>query len=330
MKKAAFYGENLKSIFSVYNHETIARLRSMVDLPDRVIEKQDLGKEDFSQVEFLFSTWGCGSLSEEEWAAYFPNLKVLFYGAGATDNFARPLFVRGVHVVSAWKANAVPVAEYTVSAIILGLKNFYQLIRTGRSRQNWSERSKGRGAFGATVTLLGSTGAVATRVAEMLKNYRLNVIGIPSPVAERTISFAEAFAVSDVVSNHLPDRDDNVGCIDGALLESMPQGGFFLNTGRGRQVNEPEMIEVLKRRPDLTALLDVQDPEPPQEDSELYTLPNVFLTPHIAGSLGDEVHRMGEFMADELERFLRGDALMYEVCEAMLLTSQTKSGAKER
>ena len=249
MKKAAFYGENPKSIFSVYNHETIARLRSMVDLPDRVIGKQDLGKEDFSQVEFLFSTWGCGSLSEEEWAAYFPNLKVLFYGAGATDNFARPLFVRGVHVVSAWKANAVPVAEYTVSAIILGLKNFYQLIRTGRSRQNWSERSKGRGAFGATVTLLGSTGAVATRVAEMLKNYRLNVIGIPSPVAERTISFAEAFAVSDVVSNHLPDRDDNVGCIDGALLESMPQGGFFLNTGRGRQVNEPEMIEVLKRRP---------------------------------------------------------------------------------
>lgn len=62
----------------------------------------------------------------------------------------------------------------------------------------------------------------------------------------------------------------------------------------------------------------------------LGTLPNVFLTPHIAGSLGDEVHRMGEFMADELERFLRGDALMYEVCEAMLLTSQTKSGAKER
>lgn len=87
---------------------------------------------------------------------------------------------------------------------------------------------------------------------------------------------------------------------------------------------------MLKRRPDLTVLLDVQYPEPPQEDSELYTLPNVFLTPHIAGSLGDEVHRMGEFMADELERFLQGDALMYEVCEAMLLTSQTKSGAKER
>jgi len=324
MLKAAFFGENPHSIGNVYSAETIARIRTMAELPDRVICKNDLGKEDFSDIEFLFGTWGIGALTEEEWAKYFPNLKVLFYGAGATDRFARPLFARGVHVVSAWQANAVPVAEYTVSAILLGLKNFYQLIRTGRSPEHWRERSTGTGAFGATVTLLGSTGAVATRVAEMLKSYRLKVIGIPSPVAERTISFAEAFPVSNVVSNHLPDRDDNAGCIDGALLDSMPKGGFFLNTGRGRQVNEPEMIEVLKRRPDLTVLLDVQYPEPPEAGSELYTLPNVFLTPHIAGSLGDEVHRMGEFMADEFERFTRGEPLLYEVCESMLLTSQTK------
>ena len=182
----------------------------------------------------------------------------------------------------------------------------------------------GGGAYGATVTLLGSTGAVATHVAKLLQGHDLKVIGIPSPVAERTISFEEAFPISQVVSNHLPDRNDNVGCIDGKLLASMPQGGFFVNTGRGRQVNEKEMIEVLKKRPDLTVLLDVQCPEPPEKDSELYTLPNVFLTPHIAGSLGDEVRRMGQYMVEELTRVLHGEPLCHEIFESDLLSFQDK------
>ncbi len=329
MKKAIFWNENNHKMFQVYDQDTIRRLRTMVELPDRIYSCADLGKEDFSEIELLFSTWGFDVLTTEQLKKFFPALKAVFYGAGATDRFARPLFARGIHVISAWQANAVPVAEYTVSAILLGLKNFYQLVRTGRSREAWPNRPRGCGAYGSTVTLLGSTGAVATRVAEMLRNYHLHVIGIPSPVMERTVSFADAFPVSQVVSNHLPDRDDNVGCINGALLESMPHGGFFLNTGRGRQVNEKEMIEVLKKRPDLTVLLDVQYPEPPDEGSELYTLPNVFMTPHIAGSLGDEVRRMGVFMADELERFLHGEDLRYEVCEKMLLTSQS-AHAKNR
>jgi phosphoglycerate dehydrogenase-like enzyme len=63
----------------------------------------------------------------------------------------------------------------------------------------------------------------------------------------------------------------------------------------------------------LQAVLDVTSPEPPPRDSPLYTLPNVILTPHIAGSLGPECERMGHAMADELERYLDGRSLHWEI-----------------
>ena len=94
----------------------------------------------------------------------------------------------------------------------------------------------------------------------------------------------------------------------------------FLNTGRGAQVVEADLIRVLGDRPDLTAILDVTDPEPPVANSPLYTLPNCILTPHIAGSIGNEVWRMSAYMADEFARYLQGSPVRYEVTEQMLAT----------
>ncbi len=94
----------------------------------------------------------------------------------------------------------------------------------------------------------------------------------------------------------------------------------FINTGRGAQVEEADLIKVLKERPDLTALLDVTFPEPPESDSAFYTLPNCILTPHIAGSTGNEVRRMGEYMKAEYEKLIRNEPCQYEVTLEMLET----------
>ena len=75
------------------------------------------------------------------------------------------------------------------------------------------------------------------------------------------------------------------------------------------------MVDVLRKRPDLLAILDVTHPEPPVAGSPLYTLDNVVLTPHIAGSMGHECNRMGQYMADELIRYLAGQPLLYEVSQ---------------
>jgi phosphoglycerate dehydrogenase-like enzyme len=93
----------------------------------------------------------------------------------------------------------------------------------------------------------------------------------------------------------------------------MKLNATFINTARGAVVRENELIDVLRERSDLTALLDVTYPEPPVPDSPLFTLPNVMLTPHIAGSVGPECLRMGELMYDELCRYLNGEPMRYKV-----------------
>ena len=111
-----------------------------------------------------------------------------------------------------------------------------------------------------------------------------------------------------------------VGMLTGALFSLMKPHAAFINTGRGAQVDENGMIAALREVPTRVAVLDVTWPEPPAADSPLYTLPNVFLTPHIAGSIGNEVHRMAEFMAEECRRFDAGLPVRYRVTEAMLET----------
>ena len=76
---------------------------------------------------------------------------------------------------------------------------------------------------------------------------------------------------------------------------------------------EDELIDVLQKRPDLTAILDVTDPEPVKAGNALYSLDNCILTPHIAGSQGNEVKRMSDLIVDELERFLKGERCLYEI-----------------
>ncbi len=317
--KTAFVCRNTSKIPAVFGQDNIDRIAELTDLYPEVVTDKTFETTDLSQVECLFSTWGMLEFTEAQ-LDRMPNLKVVFYAAGATDYFCRPLLGRGIHVISAWRANALPVAEYTVSQIILGLKNYFQLTRNLRSRAAWKVDA-GPGAYGKTVALLGA-GMISGHVQELLKAYDLKVIVVPSRKENRTISLEEAFACSQVVSNHFPNRDDNVGVLNGKLFASMPEKAVFINTGRGRQVNEAELCEVLQARPDLTALLDVTYPEPPLEDSPLYRLPNVFLTPHIAGSLNDEWKRMADYMVDELKRYLAGESFLHEVNESMLITSK--------
>ncbi|MBR7097844.1 MAG: glycerate dehydrogenase, partial [Clostridia bacterium] len=122
------------------------------------------------------------------------------------------------------------------------------------------------------------------------------------------------------VSNHLANNAQTRGMLNYALFSQMRQNAVFINTGRGAQVVEDDLVRALMERPDLTALLDVTYPEPPVEGHPFYTLPNCLLTPHIAGSAGDEVARMGKYMLDECQTYLAGEPCKYEVSLKMLET----------
>ena len=95
---------------------------------------------------------------------------------------------------------------------------------------------------------------------------------------------------------------------------------MFINTGRGRQVNEMDLVEVLEKNDTITAVLDVTFPEPPLEGHAFYKLKNVILTPHIAGSMSCEVARMGDYMLDEFLRVRNHQPCEYGVTLKMLET----------
>ncbi len=319
--KAAIFTTKPDQIYRVYGEERLKQLAEETDLLPEFVTPENFNSMPVDTIEVGFSTWGMIAFTEEQ-LDKMPNFKALFYAAGATDSFCRPLLARNIAVISAWLANARPVAEYTLAHILLGMKNFLSVSNTLREQGKpaWHRQAVGPGCYGRTVTLIGA-GAISNRVEELLKNFDLNVIVVPSRKERRTISLEEAFATSQVVSNHLPDRTDNIGVLNKPLFESMPQNAVFINTGRGRQVNEADLIEVLQARPDLTAILDVTWPEPPEEDSPLYKLPNVWLTPHIAGSLNDEVRRMADYAIEDFHNYAEGKPFRYQVNESMLLTS---------
>jgi phosphoglycerate dehydrogenase-like enzyme len=137
---------------------------------------------------------------------------------------------------------------------------------------------------------------------------------------EKVSSLMEAFQRGFVVSNHLANVPETRGLLTGEHFASMRKNATFINTGRGATVVEEDMIRVFQERDDLTALLDVTYPEPPVEDSPLYTMPNVHLTTHIAGSLGDEVVRMADYAIEEFQAWTQGQPLRYAVTLEMLPT----------
>lgn len=329
---ALFLCERPEVIEQVYAPETRAALRVLTGLDERVYSAAELRHtpEKFADVRYVFSTWGMPSLDEETIRRCLPKLCAVFYAAGSVQAFARPFLNGGVRVFSAWAANAVPVAEYVVAQIVLANKGFYTAARLasgGDYAAAMAYRGHCPGNYGACVGIIGA-GMIGKRVIRMLRAYRLRVM-----VFDPFLSDAEAEALSvekvdlptlfhsaQVVSNHLADNAQTRGMLTYPLFASMRPYAAFLNTGRGAQVVEADLMRALRERPDLTAVLDVTAPEPPAADSPLFSLENCVLTPHMAGSNGDEVHRLADFMAEECRRLLAGDEVRYEVTADMLAT----------
>lgn len=316
--KAIFLCEKDTTIDYVYSPEQQKLIAEITDLIPGRLCSENFDSMDLTELEAIFSTWGMMCFTEEQ-LAKMPKLKAVFYAAGATDYFARPLLKHNIKLVSAWRANAIPVAEFTLAQIILSLKNYFKNSSLITSPAGWNNQSAGPGCYGETVALIGA-GAISNKVQELLKNFNLNVVVVPSRAERRTVSLEEVFQKAYVVSNHLPNREDNKKVLTKEMFASMRPNATFINTGRGAQVDEDGLIEVLKERPDLTALLDVTYPEPPAQDSELYKLPNVRLSSHIAGSLNDEVHRMADYVIEDYKNLVSGKELVNEVTEQILMT----------
>jgi phosphoglycerate dehydrogenase-like enzyme len=277
-------------------------------------------RDALRETEVLFSGWGA-PVMDHEFLRSMPRLKIVFYAGGSVRYFVTDSFWHhGLRLTTAQTINAIPVAEFVLSTILLGLKRFWHYARVTRETRTFPAERPMPGAYGAKVGLI-SYGTIARLVRQKLRNFETEVLVydpfLSSPDVSREdvrhVGLEELCATADVVSLHTPHLPETVGLMRRIHFEHMKPGAVFINTARGEVVDEPAMIEVLRSRPDLQAVLDVTSPEPPVPDSPLYTLPNVMLTPHIAGSVGRECLRMGHAMVDEFERYVAGRPLLWEI-----------------
>lgn len=306
----------------IYGLEERAVINELIDIvaPPQTSEEVLAHPELLRDVEIILSGWGA-PLMDERFLDLVPNLRAVFYGAGSIRGFATDaLWERGILITSAQKANAISTADYTLAVILFSLKHGWMLAAQTRREQRFVGHEQVPGIYGATVGII-ALGMVGRRVRELLRPFDVRVIAYDpyvSPVEAAALdvslfSLETLFREAQVVTLHAPLLPETVGLVRGAHLTSMISGSTFINTSRGGVVHQEELIQVLEQRSDLYAVLDVTDPEPPEHGSPLYTLPNVTLTPHVAGSLGSERRRLGQVVVAELQRYLAGEPLRYAI-----------------
>ncbi len=278
--------------------------------------------EILRDVEVIFSGWGMPPV-DEDFLQQAPQLKAIFYGAGSIRGFATDsLWERNIIVTSSATMNAIPVSEFTLAQILLSLKRTWEYAFRIREQglAGKVRDLKVTGAYRSKVGLI-SLGEIGRLVVKRLQPFDLDVYAydpflIPEQFAAlgvTPLSLDEIFQQCDVVSLHTPLLPSTVGMITGNHFRMMKPHATFINTGRGAIIREQEMVNVLQERSDLWALLDVLDNNDQGVDPAIYRLPNVVITPHIAGAMDRECQRLGQAALDDFKRYLNGEQLRHAV-----------------
>ena len=328
----AVFAMNAVHLPELFPPRLMTRLRQLAQV-DPTLVVQDFSDpaaaEALGRAEVLVTGWGCPHLGAEVLAAA-PRLHAVLHAGGSVRHLVgEPFWDRGLALSSAVQANALPVAEYTLAMILLAGKDAFALRERFRAEPVYPAPTQyaGVGNLGRRVGLIGAS-RVGRRVLELLRPFDLSARLYDPYVdaAEATelgavpLDLDELLRNSDIVSVHAPDIPQTHRMLNRERLALIPDGGVLINTSRGALIDHTALTEELVSGR-LSAILDVTDPEPLPADSPLYRLPNVFLTPHIAGSLGNELARLGGTVVTELERLTSGLPPAHPVHRAQLAIS---------
>ncbi len=326
--KIALFGSDANRFAGVFTPDVLARLGEFGELSELIDRsKLDANAEFLKDCRFAFSTWGMPCFSKEEIEKYMPSLQAVFYSAGSVQAFARPFLEKGIKVFSAFAANAVPVADYTCAQITLALKGYFQGAKLYRAALPLSflHTKTAPGGYRATVGLVG-LGTIGTMVAKRLGATSHRVLAydpFASPekaesLGVELVELETLFRESDVVSNHLANKKELKNIFSYKYFKLMKKHSVFINTGRGAQVNQLALSLSLILHPSRTAVLDVLKGEVFPYINPLFWCPNAVITPHIAGSMGNERQAMAYSMIDQLENLISEREAEYEVTAEML------------
>lgn len=324
----AFGGLTISDLFAPADAAQLANLCSIVDPVSLQHFDEPRAGAALALTDILVTGWGCPRIDAAV-LARAPRLKLIAHAAGSIKGWVTPdVFARGIEVVGAADANAIPVAEFTLAAILFANKRVFDFAgfyrRERRGLDLYLKADPAVGNFGKTIGIIGAS-RIGRLVIERLQPFDFTVLLYdpfvsaedPKALGAAKVELDELLAASDLVSVHAPSLPATRHMLDARRLGLMRDGAILINTARGALIDQPALIrELVSGR--LSAVLDVTDPDVPPPDSPLYDLPNVLLTPHIAGAMGNERHRFGRLVVEEIGRFIRGEPLHHRIDPATI------------
>lgn len=302
-----------------------ARLAALAEVPDA----EPLTRFDderaarlLAGADVLLTGWGSPRIDADV-LARTPRLRAILHAAGTVKGHVdEAAWARGVRVSSAAAANAIPVAEYTVAAILFAGKRVFRLQRRYRELRGfrlWWNETPPIGNCGRTIGIVGAS-RIGRLVLERLRPFGFTLL-VSDPTLDEAgaralgaelLALDELLARADVVSLHAPLLPETRGLLDRRRLALLRDGAVLINSARGGLVDHAALTDELVAGR-IDAVIDTTEPEVLPADSPLYELPNVFLTPHVAGAMGNETQRLLALALDELERLAEGRPLAHEV-----------------
>lgn len=314
--------------FSLFEPAVLDRLAAATDLDtSSTITSFDLVDDTtLHELELLITGWGAPSIGPEE-LARMPKLRAIVHAAGTVKGHLSPdVWDRGILVTTAAAANAYPVAEYTLAMILLAGKGVLPIVRDYRldAGIEVADRYPEIGNYRRVIGIVGAS-TVGRLVIQLLGHFDLTVLlydpviddGDPILASANRVELAELFRRSSIVSIHAPLLDETRGMVGAAELALLEPGATLINTARAPIVDQAALTDAVAAGR-INAILDVTDPEPLPLSDRLRALPDALLTPHIAGALGNELHRLGESAATEVELFVAGRPPAYPIAKSDL------------
>lgn len=312
---------------------TRRRLESIAEVSPVVLTEftSDHARAALASTDVLLAGWGSPVLDDEA-LSRAPRLSAVVCATGAAAPLVTAAGADRLRATNAGLVNAVPVAEYTIAMILLAGKQILPAARLYRARRGFLDREATfptAGNYRRRVGIIGASRIGRLVISGLQKLGELHIV-----VSDPLLTEAEAGALGvqlaplrelmrtcDVVSVHAPHNASTVGMISDGLLALLPDGATLINTARGELIDQEALLRHLVSGR-IHAILDVTTPDVLAPEHPLYDLENVLLTPHMAGSVSNELARMGTHVVDEITRFTRGEAFLHEETLAPVLAQR--------
>lgn len=312
------------SIFKQEDIDALSQIGNIVFNMDEQGPDADKVKELIRDANIAITSWGCPRL-DRDILQQAPGLELIVHAAGSVKGIVSDeVWRRKIRVSSCAYPLGIGVAETALGFTITALKNMWDLARNTREGK-WDEgREKVREVYGVTIGVIGA-GRAGRHYIKLMKNFDVDILLYDPTVDEQQaqemgvqkVELEELLKRSDVVSIHAPSIPETYHMINRETLMLMKDDAIIINTARGSLIDEEALVEEL-RKGRLFACIDVTDPEPPDKGHPFRSLPNVILTPHIAGAVNNGLYRIGKYAVEEILAYVKGEKMDGEVFENKL------------